>query len=237
MRHLLPAALVVLALASAAGADDKVRPVRVEVVPNFHAASVYAFFEGDDNATATARLEYRAGGAADFRPGHTLARTGKGRLAASLFWLKPDEPLEVRVTFADPDGLADGAPAALAAATRTRSDRFPAATGKTYFVGPQGDDAAPGTREKPFKTVQHAVDLAEPGDVIRLLDGTYHEAVTVKRSGRPDAYITLRADADVAPPPAPGAAGGAEKPSPAAARLAGWVLAPDAWEKAGDDLL
>ncbi|HUU10753.1 MAG TPA: DUF1565 domain-containing protein [Phycisphaerae bacterium] len=218
MRQPVICVVLMLVLAAAALAADKVRPTRIEVVPNFHAASVYAFFEGDDNASAVARLEYRAGDAKDFRPGHPLSRTGKGRFAGSIFYLQPDQALDVRVTFEDPDGLAEGAPAALAASTRTRRDVFPAGSGKAYHVGPQGDDANPGTKEKPFKTIQHAVGLAEGGDCINLAGGSYPEGVRITRSGRPDATITIRPDPE------------------AAARLIGWVVAPNAWEQVEGDL-
>lgn len=222
----LPMAALLCFAAVPARAADAVGPGRLEIVPNFNAASVYAHFTGDDNKNATIRMEYRAGGAKAFRPGHPLSRTGPGRFAGSIFWLKADEPLEVRVTFEDPDGLADGAKNVLAVATRTRSDRFPAGTGKTYFVGPKGDDAAAGTREKPLKTIQHAADVAEPGDVIQLLDGAYFESVRVKRSGKPDAYITLQAAA--APRDAAGRAPGS--------RIIGHAPPEGRWERVGESL-
>lgn len=218
MRHPVTCVVLMLVLAGVAAAADQVRPTRIEVVPNFHAASVYAFFEGDDNASAVARLEYRTGDAKDFRPGHPLSRTGKGRFAGSIFYLQPDQPLDVRVTLGDPDGLAEGAAAALTASTRTRRDVFPAGAGKAYYVALQGDDADPGTKEKPFRTIQHAVGLAEGGDTIYLAGGSYPEGVRITRSGRPDAYIMIRPDPE------------------AAARLVGWVAAPDAWEQVEGDL-
>jgi len=190
MRCLPASVVLVVALAGTALAGNEIVPARIEVAANFNAASVYAYFEGDDNGNAAAKMEYRAGDARDFRLGHVLSRTGKGRFAGSLFRLLPDEPLEVRVTFDDPDSPSKPPP--LAAATRTRSEKFPCGTGKTYYVAPAGDDAGTGTQDKPFKSLQHAVDLAGPGDVIDLAIGDYFEGVTVNRSGRPDAYIALR---------------------------------------------
>jgi len=201
MRQAMFASVLVPVIALSAGAEEKVRPTEVKVVPNFHAASVYAFFDGDANRNATVRMEYRAGGAKDWREGHPLSRTGPsrsykgGRFAGSIFYLEPDEPLEVRVTFDDPDGPADEAVCCLTARTRTRSDKFPGCSGKTYYVQPDGDDANPGTREKPFATIQHAVDVVEPGDVIDLAPfGDHFESVTIRKSGRRDAYVTLRGD-------------------------------------------
>ena len=241
----LVALVVPLAVAAAASGADAVRPLRVEVVPNYHAASVYAFYDGDADEDAVCHLQYRTGDDADWHDGHPLTRNGHtktfpdtGRFAGSLFGLEPDRPLEVRVTFEDPDGLAEGASATLTAASRTRSDTFPTGSGKTYVVAPDGDDASPGTREKPFATIQHAVDLVEPGDTIYLKDGTYRESVTVTRSGRPDAYIRLAVDPkETAPPMHVSTMDGAGfvKRFHARAHLAGWVPA-GSWEDLGEGL-
>ena len=237
-RHPRPdAAILVRGSAGDAGAPgarpEQIRPERLRIVPNFQAASVYAFYAGDADADATCRLAYRTGGG-EWREGHPLARTGHtktfpdtGRFAGSIFGLEPDRPLEVRVTLADPDGLAGGAPATLTASARTRSDTFPTGGGRTYYVGPQGNDAGPGTREKPLATVGHAVGLVQPGDTVYLLDGSHAGNVTIKRSGRADAYIRLAAAPATGVPPTPG---------PARVHLVGWVPAAKSWEDLGKGL-
>ena len=239
MRHLIICvALGVLATCPALAADDASVP-RIEVAPNFNAASVYVYFDGQEGKVATCRMEYKAGEAKEFRPGHPLSRTGKGRFAASIFGLKPDEPLEVRATLDDGSGSAN----VLTAATRTRSDKFPAGAGKTYYVGPGGDDANAGTREKPFKTIQHAADLAEPGDTILLMNGAFFESLTIKRSGRPDAYITLKPDpAEIAPPihvseiDENGRHSGFTKAFVARPKIIGWTPDNGAWQDLGSNL-
>ncbi|MCB1182872.1 right-handed parallel beta-helix repeat-containing protein [bacterium] len=45
--------------------------------------------------------------------------------------------------------------------------------GAAWFVGPAGDDMAPGTRDLPFATLQFAIDGAAVGDTIIMLDGDY----------------------------------------------------------------
>jgi len=224
----------------------QIRPERVQTVPNFHTASVYAFYAGDTDADAACRLQYRTGDG-PWREGHPLARTGHtktfpdtGRFAGSIFGLEPDRPLEVRVTLADPDGLAGGAPATLTASARTRSDTFPTGGGASYYISPHdGDDGHPGTRAKPFATIQHAVNLAEPGDAIYLMDGIYRESVTVKRPGRPDAYILLAVDPKETALPMHVTTHdgyGFKKRFHARAKLAGWVPAGGEWEERGDGL-
>ncbi|MER5402121.1 sigma-70 family RNA polymerase sigma factor [Streptomyces sp. NPDC002599] len=70
----------------------------------------------------------------------------------------------------------------------------------TYFVSSSGSDSNPGTSAgSPFRTLQRAADLAGPGDVVAVMNGTYTEprkgsnVLTIKRSGRPGAPITFTA--------------------------------------------
>ena len=62
----------------------------------------------------------------------------------------------------------------------------------TYYVSPTGNNANPGTKELPWKTMQFAVDEAVPGDSLLIGDGTYEGPVIMTRSGAPGAYVTLK---------------------------------------------
>jgi hypothetical protein len=62
----------------------------------------------------------------------------------------------------------------------------------TYYVSPTGTDAASGTSPgTPFGTIQHAVDLAQPGVVIQLATGNYYQDIVSQRSGSLNAPITI----------------------------------------------
>ena len=63
----------------------------------------------------------------------------------------------------------------------------------THYVSPGGSDSAPGTFAAPFRTVQRAADVAQPGDAVLVGGGTYHEVVTVSRSGTAGAEIVFAA--------------------------------------------
>ena len=52
-----------------------------------------------------------------------------------------------------------------------------------YFVAPDGDDAGPGTEEKPFRTIQHAADLMKEGGICTVRAGVYRESVTLAAKG------------------------------------------------------
>ena len=65
----------------------------------------------------------------------------------------------------------------------------------THHVTPDGDDASPGTRARPWRHVDFAVDQVGAGDVVCVGGGTYRELVTFDRSGRASGeWITLAAD-------------------------------------------
>ncbi len=56
-----------------------------------------------------------------------------------------------------------------------------------FHVALQGNDANPGTSAAPFRTIQHAADLAQPGDVITVHEGVYRERISPPRGGESDA--------------------------------------------------
>jgi alpha-N-arabinofuranosidase len=56
-----------------------------------------------------------------------------------------------------------------------------------FHVAPSGNDANPGTQAAPFRTIQHAANLAQPGDGITVHEGIYRERVTPPRGGESDA--------------------------------------------------
>ena len=64
----------------------------------------------------------------------------------------------------------------------------PAAKATTFQVDQRrGTDSNPGTGSAPFRTIQHAADLAQPGDVITVHAGIYRERVSPTRGGTSDA--------------------------------------------------
>jgi chitodextrinase len=67
------------------------------------------------------------------------------------------------------------------------------AAGTVYYVSPTGADTNTGTSATaPFKTIQRALNLAQPGTTINLAAGTYKEAVATKVAGTAAAPITVR---------------------------------------------
>ena len=64
------------------------------------------------------------------------------------------------------------------------------------YVDPAGNDANAGTRTAPWRTIQHAADVANPGDTVIVNNGVYTggaQIVTITRSGTAAAWIVFRA--------------------------------------------
>src|SRR5262245_19056973 len=60
----------------------------------------------------------------------------------------------------------------------------PLNNGPSYFVDPiKGSDQQDGTQQKPWKTVNHALQQLKPGDTLYLRGGVYWENVVASPQG------------------------------------------------------
>jgi hypothetical protein len=73
-------------------------------------------------------------------------------------------------------------------------------TSKTYYVSGTGNDKNSGlSNSSPFRTIQKAANLANPGDTVLIMNGVYRNAspngqvVSITRSGRANAWIKFKA--------------------------------------------
>lgn len=68
----------------------------------------------------------------------------------------------------------------------------------TYYVNPDtGNDNANGqSSSTPFRSIQHAIDLAQPGDTIQLATGIYRQDIISQRDGTQSLPITITGPAD-----------------------------------------
>ncbi|MCK5685951.1 right-handed parallel beta-helix repeat-containing protein [bacterium] len=64
---------------------------------------------------------------------------------------------------------------------------------RTYFVSSKGNNSNPGTKISPWKTIQRAVDVLQPGDKVYVRRGTYYGPIILKHSGNNENYITFQA--------------------------------------------
>ncbi len=62
-----------------------------------------------------------------------------------------------------------------------------------YYVSTNGNDGALGTKESPFRTINHAAQIAVAGDTVRVFGGVYRESVAPKNSGEESSRIVYEA--------------------------------------------
>ncbi len=65
--------------------------------------------------------------------------------------------------------------------------------GQSFYVAPYGDDAGSGTFDLPWRTIQHATEMLEPGDTVYIRGGVYEEYMELSRGGSYGNYITYLA--------------------------------------------
>ncbi|MEM1513481.1 MAG: right-handed parallel beta-helix repeat-containing protein [Candidatus Thermoplasmatota archaeon] len=63
----------------------------------------------------------------------------------------------------------------------------------TYYVAPWGNDNNPGTFNLPWKTIQHAANVAKAGDTVYIRGGIYNEQVYISKEGNEIDYIIFSA--------------------------------------------
>ncbi len=178
----------------AARAQNAVTLDSVSLYPNLNTVGVTASFSGDDNGDARATLTYAPVGSAEVWPGHPLVRLSGGRFVGSVFYLEPGTEYDVTVVVTDPDN--GGADEILTERVTTRADAPPTPTGGELWVdGASGSDSNPGTQGQPLATIQAALELAQPGDTVRVAAGVYYEALDFPRGGENGQPIVLSGEA------------------------------------------
>lgn len=63
----------------------------------------------------------------------------------------------------------------------------------TLYVSPFGNDAHNGSKYHPWRTLQHAANVAQPGDIIKVATGEY-QPFSIRRSGKINNEIAFIAD-------------------------------------------
>nr|MDT0662577.1 sigma-70 family RNA polymerase sigma factor [Micromonospora sp. DSM 115978] len=92
-----------------------------------------------------------------------------------------------------PRSPATAAPETSAPAGPTPPTGVTGVTNADIFVAPTGDDAADGSRDRPFATLNRAVEVVRPGQTIAMRGGTYRltREVSIGTSGTEDQRILL----------------------------------------------
>src|SRR6185503_20093554 len=79
---------------------------------------------------------------------------------------------------------------------RLKAHRLPQplrrSSSRAYVVATNGSDRNPGTKQRPLRTIQGALDRLSPGQLVLVRRGRYSENLDLTRSGTAKAPITLR---------------------------------------------
>jgi len=188
-----PITLAVLALfaSSLAQAQNTSSLTSVDTYGTFESGGVTAVVTGDANGNAAVQLEELAPGTSDYRIVHPLVRVDATHFVGSLFSLQPGSTYGVRVTLIDPDGVTGSA--TVSENLTTRAEDAPFTPSRTLYVAPNGSDGNAGTDpSQPLKTIQHAADISQAGDLVSIAAGIYYEDVNVSTSGTDTAPIVFR---------------------------------------------
>ena len=180
----------------------------LQLIPTFHSVSIYSKFQSDSVGDNISKLEWRRAGELSWKPGMdvssgwTLDRRAQiwvresyevnpyvNQWRGSLLGCQENTEYEVRVTYADPEGIIGSD--FHAASIRTKNSNIPLGTGGFYYVDiVNGNDSNPGTETLPFQTLSKAAIVARPGDTVIIRAGLYVEPFAIRVSGQLNNYIT-----------------------------------------------
>jgi hypothetical protein len=149
---------------------------------------------GDADHDGTAGVEFRISGTGAWRPALPLVRvdySGLNRFAGSVLFLLPGTSYEVRLTLVDPDG--GGRVQTLVVATRPVP--VPPSGGRTFHVVP-GAGGGTGSAANPFRGIDAAQAVAQPGDTFLVHGGAYGGRITFSSAGSAAAYVVWRSAGD-----------------------------------------
>jgi len=123
---------------------------------------------------------------------------GRDKAFANNFHADGDQEAVAAARFADPTcldyRLQSDSPLIGEGLAGLDRGAFPRPASRVLYVGPDGDDARPGTSERlAFRTMGKATSVLRPGDTLYVIAGEYSGSLTIKSSGRPDAPIKARA--------------------------------------------
>jgi hypothetical protein len=163
-------------------------PGKLNLSATFASIGVELFFSGDDNANASAALEFKPTSATTWRAGLPLWAVGADAPApgrafyGSALLLEAGTKYDVRITFTDPEGVLGQR--VVTGSITTRAEDVPPASklAPTHFVSPTGDDKADGSATAPWRTLDQALTAAPSGAIVQVAPGSYAPPTAERKS-------------------------------------------------------
>lgn len=154
-------------------------PDKLKLTTTFASIGIELPFGGDDNGNATAELEFKPTTETTWRKGLPLwpiigdvPAPGHAFYGSALL-LDPGKKYDLRVTVADPDGLAGTNVVTGTATTRAENIAQASSLTPTHYVNPTGDDKATGAASAPWRTLDGALIGAPAGAIVQVAPGSY----------------------------------------------------------------
>ncbi len=185
---LLSTLLPVQALAAS---GDETTTGAISLEATIKCIGVAVSYSGDNNQNNSAVLQYRSSGGSWKTAPEMYADRNDREYRGSIFWLNADTPYEVRVTFSDTNGVSGTNP--VTGTKTTRDDNPVIGTNYLYVATTGSDTSGDGTQGNPWKTIQKAASVVNPGDTVLVRAGTYTvtSSISFSRSGTSSNYITF----------------------------------------------
>jgi len=185
------AIVALLCALSSAGEVRAARATGMELYPTPLAIGIEIAYSGDEAGASRADFVWRKKGESQWHNGVDMTFDRKKRLVWASIWpLEQGTTVEVKATFKP---SADAKPQTLDGTVTTRTLILEAKGGRTFYVSPSGDDGNPGTRERAFKTLQHAADTVRAGDTVYAMSGVYKERYLFRKlkgtEGKPIVFM------------------------------------------------
>jgi len=155
---------------------------KIDMYPNIETIGVAVSGSG---LSKTAQLMYQKDGETTWHSAHPLARIGTSRLIGSLFGLSPATAYNIKVM----DGTTE-----ISGSITTQVDELQFTPSTVLYVNDDASAGGDGTKSKPFKTIQEAVNHAVAGTQVLVADGIYHETVSFPASGAAGSWIQVKAE-------------------------------------------
>jgi len=181
----------------AIGNNMEISSQQPQILPSFNTVGFQIRFNGDDNKNGSATIRYRELGGT-WQEGHPCIRvwhSDQYEWAGRIFYLKSGTDYEIEVTFIDPDGVIGENPKVLT--VTSRSEPTIDGGGSIYHVSPSGNDSYSGSLSNPFKTIEKAISVVNPGCTIVVHEGTYRVSrsspIEIDKSGTDQAPIIVKA--------------------------------------------
>jgi hypothetical protein len=122
--------------------------------------------------------------------GNDKAQRPFNMFAGSILFLDPDTEYQVKLALSDPDGGEDTRILTI----KSRPVPHLSGDGRTLHVAPD-EGGGDGSQANPFKGLDAAQAMAEPGDTVLIHTGNYG-SFEFNRSGKPGQYIAWKAAGD-----------------------------------------